>query len=71
MNALPKATSMTYSPNKCMGLQDTAPCSTLAPFRHPALEEEADEETERGEREKEEEVKREDTPPPQIHPENP
>lgn len=54
-----------------MGLQDTAPCSTSAPFRHPALEEEADEETERGEREKEEEVKREDTPPPQIHPENP
>lgn len=47
MNALPKATGMTYSPNKCVGLQDTAPCSTSAPFRHPALEEEADEETQK------------------------
>ena len=47
MNVLPKATSMTYSPNKCMGLQDTSSCSTSAPFRHPALEVEADEGTQK------------------------
>lgn len=70
MNVLPKATSMTYSPNKCMGLQDTSSCSTSAPFRHPALEVEADEGTQKEVRGKEEKVKPEDTPPPQIHPEN-
>lgn len=70
MNILPKATGVTYSPSKCSGLHDTSSCPTSAPFRHPALEEEVGERTQKEVRgKKEEEVKPEDIPRPQIHPE--